>query len=474
MVIAVLIVATVFASPTSGDTDTRIQRVVSGLLPETAFRDRYSPPAPLAERMAYYHTPGVSIAVIDDGRIEWARGFGLRERGRPEPVTEQTIFQAGSISKSIFALAVMRLVQEDRLDLDQNVNGYLKSWQVPANATWQPCVTLRQILTHSAGLTVHGFLGYGIEEVLPTVVQILNGGPPANTPPVVVNILPDIQTRYSGGGTTVGQLLVTDVMSKSFPTLMRTLVLDPLEMLHSTYEQPLSREWATAAATAHPWKGRPLAGRWHVYPEMAAAGLWTTPSDLGRAGIEVQRALDGKGRFLSQESAEAMLTPSKSGGDVGLGFFLEGEGAAVRFGHGGWNEGFVARTVFYKKGGQGAVVMVNSNEGAPLIDEILRAVAREYSWPGYFHEKTKASPSSDILDRYAGTYGGKEFECVVARSGSFLMLTVRGQPAFELRPTGESTFEALELNLVAVFDEVEGSMVLTMTQDGRSLTAKKD
>jgi CubicO group peptidase (beta-lactamase class C family) len=474
MLIAVLIAATVLAPPTSGDVETRVQHVVNGLLPETAFRDRYSPPAPLAERMAYYHTPGVSIAVINDGRIEWARGFGVRERDRPEPVTEETIFQAGSISKPIFALGVMRLAQERRLDLDQDVNGYLKSWQVPANSAWQPCVTLRQILSHSAGLTVHGFPGYGVDEVLPTVVQILNGDPPANTPPVVVNILPGVQTRYSGGGTTVGQLLVTDVMGESFPTFMRTLVLDPLEMAHSTYEQPLPSDWAIAAATAHPWKGRPLAGRWHVYPEMAAAGLWTTPSDLGRAGIEVQRALDGKGKFLSQETALAMLTPSNAGEDVALGFFLQGEGDAVRFGHGGWDEGFVARTVFYKKGGQGAVVMVNSNEGAPLIDEILRAVAREYSWPGYFPEKIKASPSSDILDRYVGAYAAKAFKCVVTRSGDLLMLTVPGQPAFELRPTGESTFEAVGLNSELAFDKVEGSIALTMTQDGRSLTAKRD
>src|SRR5688500_2634038 len=207
--LAIALFAIVAAAPSDdATTEARVQRVVRGLLPDTAFRNRYGPPASLAERMAHYQTPGVSVACVHDGRIEWARAFGVREHGRSEPVSERTLFQAGSISKPIFALGVMRLVQDGRLDLDEDVNRYLTSWRVPPNGAWQPRVTLRQILSHSAGLTVHGFPGYGVEEKLPSVVQILNGESPANTRPVLVNILPGVQTRYSGGGTTVGQLLV--------------------------------------------------------------------------------------------------------------------------------------------------------------------------------------------------------------------------------------------------------------------------
>jgi len=458
--------------PAETGTDARVQRVLNGLLPATAFQRRLGPPAPLAERMAYYHTPGVSLAVVNGGHVEWARGFGVRERGRPEPVTERTLFQAGSISKPIFALAAMRLVQQGRLDLDEDVNRYLTSWKVPANGAWQPRVTLRQILSHSAGLTVHGFPGYSVDEPLPSVVQVLNGEPPANTSPVVVNILPGVQSRYSGGGTTVGQLLVTDLLGKPFPALMRKLVFDPLGMADSTYAQPLPPDWAQAAAAAHPLKGRPLLGRWHVYPEMAAAGLWTTPSDLARAGIEVQRALRIDTAFLSAKMAQAMLTPSVAGGEVGLGFFLEGEGAAVRFGHGGWDEGFVAKMVFYKDRGQGAVVMLNSN-GFALLDEILRAVAHEYSWPGYLPEDMAATVAGDALDGYAGSYEARAFECRVAREGDHLILALANQPALELRPTTANSFRAIDVNAEIVFNMADGVVKsLTLTQDGKGTTAE--
>jgi CubicO group peptidase (beta-lactamase class C family) len=190
-------------TPTPEDIEQRIQRVINGLLPETAFTQRYASKTTLQERMAYYHTPGVSIAVINHYKIEWARGFGVKEWGKPDAVTEATLFQAGSISKPISALAVMRLVQDGKLDLDEDVNHYLSSWKVPSNGPWQPRITLRQLLSHSAGLTVSGFPGYLRTEQLPSVIDILNGHPPANTARVEVNILPGTQFRYSGGGAMV-------------------------------------------------------------------------------------------------------------------------------------------------------------------------------------------------------------------------------------------------------------------------------
>lgn len=474
MLYAALVALAAAAPSAEKGVDERIERVTAGLLAETTSTGRFAAPASLAERMAYYHTPGVSIAVVDEGRLEWARGFGVREQGRPEPVTVHTLFQAGSISKPIFALAVMRLAQERRLELDEDVNRYLTSWRVPAVDGWQPRVTLRQILSHSAGLTVHGFPGYGVDEALPTVVQVLKGERPANTLPVVVNILPGIQSRYSGGGTTVGQQLVSDLLDGPFPALMRTLVLDPLGMGDSTYEQPLPSERAVAAATAHPWKGRPLPGRWHVYPEMAAAGLWTTPSDLAHAGIEIQRALRGEGSLLSAATARTMLTPVLPGGDAALGLFLEGSGASLRFGHGGWDEGFVARIAFYEDTGKGAVVMVNSNEGAPLIDEVLRAVAREYAWPGYFHQEATHVTAPAALDQYVGRYAAETFKCSVSRDGDRLQLELEGQPALALRPTAENAFKAAALNTEVVFNRVDGAVAsLTLSQAGTKLTAER-
>lgn len=453
----------------------RIEGVVNGLLPRTASEGRHGSPETLASRMAHFHTPGVSIAVVNDGVIEWACGFGLREHGKPEPVTPETLFQAGSISKPVFALTVMRLVEEGKLDLDEDVNRRLTSWKVPPSGSWQPRITLRQLLSHSAGLTVHGFPGYDAKEPIPTVVDVLNGQPPSNTEPVQVNILPGIQFRYSGGGTTVAQQLVVDTLGKPFPQIARELVLDPLGMAHSTYEQPLPPDRAAAAATAHPWKSRPLPGRWHVYPEMAAAGLWTTPSDLARAGIELQRALRGDSpRLLRRETVAEMLKP-QIGKEMGIGFFLEGQGE--RFGHGGWDEGFVALATFYKDRGLGAVIMLNSNEGNALLGEILRAVAREYGWPGYFPpEPTPGKVADGVLDGLVGEYAteaGPLF--TVTRQEEKLFLAVTGQPPVELSPDSETSFRLNGLNGKVSFEMGEEGRArrLTLEQGGSPTLAER-
>jgi CubicO group peptidase (beta-lactamase class C family) len=458
------------------DVEQRIERVINGLLPETAFQNCFGPPATLAERMMFHKTPGVSIAVVHNYAIEWARGFGLREYETSHTADETTLFQAGSISKPVFGVAVMRLVQEGRLDLDADVNQYLKTWQIPANDSWQPRVTLRQLLSHSAGLTVHGFPGYLRSEALPTVRQILNGEHPANTPAVRVNIIPGTQFRYSGGGTTVAQQLVTDLLGKPFPEIMRKLVLDQLEMQHSTYEQPLPPDWEEHAATAHPWQNRPVEGIWHVYPEMAAAGLWTTPSDLCRLGIALQRALCGDaGGILTRETSEQMLTPGLDE-HIGIGFFLHGKGDNMRFGHGGWDEGFIAEATFYKQGGMGAVVMLNSNQGHEMVPEIMRAIAKEYAWPEYFTAKNAVAVSDDLLEAYVSAYKLRDdLQCTVERADSSIALRVGDQPPVRLEPESEMEFFTDVLNTEVTFERSDEGKVksLILKQDGRRLTAEK-
>lgn len=365
--------------------EVRIQRIVNSILP--AGDDR-SEPANLAERMAHHRTPGVSVAVIKGSEIEWARGFGLCEAGRPDPVTEKTLFQAASVSKPVFAAAVMRLSQEGRLDLDRDVNGYLTSWKLPHDAPGLPVVTLRLILSHTAGLNVSGFPGYAVDQKLPTLTEILDGKPPANTPAVRVQRDLGGEFHYSGGGTTVAQLALTDLLRLPFPEIMRRLILDPLEMHDSTFDQPLAEGWSSRAATGHPFFGRPLEGKWRVHPEMAAAGLWTTPSDLARFGIEIQKAIKGtSNRIVNRRWARQMLSSqARSPGlqRVGLGFFLTGSGKTSRFGHTGSNVGYISRMTLYRELGLGAVIMINSNQGAALASEIERAIAREYGWPDYF------------------------------------------------------------------------------------------
>lgn len=438
----------------------RIECVIQNLRAATAFSGNFSSPKTLYERLVDHHTPGISIAVINDFEIDWARGFGMCESGTAREVTPDTLFQAGSISKPVFALAVMRLVQEDRLDLDEDVNAYLTAWRVPANGNWQPRVTLRHLLSHTAGTTVQGFYGYDASATLPTTVQILNGEFPANSKKVEVSIIPGLHYRYSGGGMVIGQQVLVDTLHKSFPDIMRELVFEPLGMTHSTYQQPLPPELGVMAATAHPINGTPIGGKYMNYPELAAAGLWTTPTDLAKLGIELMGVLhDRPPTIWNKETITEMLRPQTEQSEglngllLGLGFAGRGEGDNSYFFHGGTNIGFVAEMRFYKSTGQGAIVMLNSNEGEALRDEVMRAIGQEYNWADIFPpDKTVITLSQ--TRRYLGWYAttsGLQFQ-ITRRDGN-LFLHCGQQPPIQLSPTSELEFFARAVNVDISFEE---------------------
>jgi CubicO group peptidase (beta-lactamase class C family) len=329
----------------------------------------------ISERLKHYHVPGVSIAVIDDGEIDWARGFGIADVASQTPVSAQTLFQAASISKPIVAVAALALVQEGWWGLDEDLRRRLDGLELGSAP-----VTLRGLLTHSAGITQHGFPGYGMGELRPTLGQILRGEAPSKTPPIRVAVEGDKGFRYSSGGYVVLQHLLIEGKERSFPDLMRKLVLLPLGMEHSSFEQPLPKAWRGRAATGYRADESPIEGRWHLYPEMGAMGLWSTPSDLARFVIDLQKAHRGEsGHRLSPSMARQMLSPNEHG--RGLGPAIEGEASSLRFGHGGASEGYRCQLVGFVERGQGAVVMTNSDNGTLLIEEILRAIAAAYQWP---------------------------------------------------------------------------------------------
>ncbi len=361
----------------------RIARVERGLLADQG--DPLWKRVPLSDRMAHYNVPGVSIAVVDDFEIEWAKGYGLLEAGRDEPVTPDTLFQAASVGKPVVAAAALRLVEEGLLELDQNVNDGLVSWQVPENEfTVQEEVTLRRLLSHSAGTTVGGFRGYAQGEALPTLQQILDGEYPANSEPIRVVAVPGAQYAYSGGGYVIVQQLIMDVTGTPLPGVIAETVLEPVGMAQSTFEAPLPNDLASEAARGHWPDGQPIAGGWHRYPEMGSgASLWSTPSDLACFGIEIMRAYRGESdRLLSQDTARAMLsrqTPDGIAG-YGLGFGLAEEGTPrFHFIHDGGNEGYRCVFVVYPELGRGAVIMTNGHLGDGLRREILNSISVEYS-----------------------------------------------------------------------------------------------
>ena len=295
----------------------------------------------LAELMKAYNVPGLSIAVIENYKIVDAKAFGVISPGSSDPVTTKTLFQAGSISKPVAATAALYLVEHGKLSLDEDVNNKLKTWKLPENEfTKTEKVTLRRLMSHTGGLTVHGFPGYDVDEPMPTLVQVFNGDKPANTPAIRVDTVPGTKWRYSGGGVTIEQQMMMDVTGKAFPALMRETVLDKAGMTSSSYEQPLPAERAQMTAGGTYGDGKGVHGKWHVYPEMAAAGLWTTPTDLAKFAIEIALSKQGKSNhILSEKMTREMLTPVMN--DVGLGFFMEKENPG-QFGHDGADEGFQA------------------------------------------------------------------------------------------------------------------------------------
>ena len=422
-------------------TEGRIARIEARLQPGIVVKGGPDRALGIADRMQVHRTPGVSVAVLNGGAVEWARSYGVREAGKPDAVTPHTRFQAASISKPVTALAALRLVDEGRLSLDEDINAKLTSWKVPGiGFTETEKVTLRRILSHSAGMTVHGFPGYASTAPVPALAQVLDGVTPANTAAIRVDILPGSAWRYSGGGYTVLQQALIDVGGRPFPQLMRDTVLRPLHMDDSTYEQPLPAALRGDAAAAHDASGKPIAGSFHTYPEMAAAGLWTTPTDLAKYAAAVRQALSGKSSVLSAATAREMLTRQKE--SYGLGVSLNGTGREARFGHGGANAGFRCQLVAYVESGQGAVVMTNGDGGGRLAAEILRAIAREYEWPGYpaSREKTVASIPPAVYQAYVGRYEVRPGRVLRIEVADGKLMVVDGRQALELLPESATMF----------------------------------
>ncbi len=341
--------------------------------------------------------------MFDHYELQWSKAYGLADAEAGTPATDDTVFLAGSISKSVNALAALQAVADGTLSLDAPINDALTSWKLPDNEhTRAAPVTLRRLLSHTAGTTVHGFPGYASGEAVPTLVQILDGAALANTPEVRVDLAPGTKFRYSGGGITIVQLALLDRTKRPYPDLLRDRVLAPLGMKHSTFvQQPPP---ATAAVGYGP-DGKPIAGKRHAYPEMAAAGLWTTPGDLARFFLEVARARAGRSRLISRELATQMTTPVIEAGPgqrVGLGVFLFDRNGEKLFGHGGADAGFQADAAASLDGGFGVVVMASSENGFKIFDEIERAVFAEYGWPG--HEAPAVRVAIDpapLLGQYA-------------------------------------------------------------------------
>jgi CubicO group peptidase (beta-lactamase class C family) len=449
------------------DSAARIGRVENGLLPPNIIRGQPPSQMKILDRMKYYGTPGVSIAVINNYKIEWARGYGVREVGKNEVVTPDTLFQVASISKPVTAMAVLRLVQQGKLKLDEDVNKYLVSWKVPENEfTRDKKVTIRGILTHTAGFDVLFYEGVPAGEPLPTPLQVLNGEKPATNQPVQVVYTPGSKYVYSGSGFLILQQLLVDVTGKPFAQLMEELVFRPLVMKSSTFQQTLPPNLQQRAAAGNQ-RGEPIKGRWLIKSNMASGGLWSTASDISRFAVELQKARLGRSnKVLTKKMANLMLPSLESqisGGDGisvkvrGLGIGVAGQSQDLRFSHGGYTTGYRSEMIAFGNG-QGVVILTNGSSQA-LLREILRSMAKEYGWgvPEYSPiERTVVSVEPRVLETYAGEYEFPEgrnprISVVSVKDGK---LYLDGAP---LRAESETSF----------FGEGEATYIFVKDEQGR-------
>lgn len=415
---AILLFLTLLAAPAFAQNKqvaNRIQQVENNLIPFVPVKGFKG--WNLLDRMKYYKVPGVSIAVIKDYKIDWAKGYGLADTIQKIPVTTKTMFSAGSISKFVMAAAALKMVENGQLELNRPINNYLTSWKIAENDfTQKTPITLRMLLSHSAGASQSSYFGFTPGTPLPSIVEVLSGAKISETRPVVINSEPDKEFRYSGGGSMIAQLALMDVAKKSFSDLTQEVLFDRLGMKHTTFEQPLpakfSKQSAWAYSSASWFKGMP-----YVYPQQAAAGLYATPTDLAKFFIDIQKSYLGKGKILSRSMAEKMLTAQQNVSDgaykeqIGIGPFLiqrtDNKGPdGVYFEFTGVNAGFLAYGIASVNGGNGVVIMLNSGDDVNgLGKEIRRAVAKVYNWTNFLPETIEPITLSDAeLEEYTGRY----------------------------------------------------------------------
>jgi CubicO group peptidase (beta-lactamase class C family) len=408
----------------------------------------------LPERMDFYKVNGLSIAVVHNYKLEWARGYGLADVSEHRLVNPQTLFQAASISKSLNAVGILELVQAGRVSLTNDINNYFKTFKFTSDSlTHYKKITIANLLSHTAGLTVHGFAGYEVGDSIPTILQVLHGQRPANSEPVKSQFPPGFKVEYSGGGIAISQLIVTDVTQEAYDKYQWNNVLEPLGMVRSFYTQPPPVSKMPFLATGYQVDGSEIKGKFHIYPEMAAAGLWTNPSDLSSFIIEMQLAYEGKShKVLSKGMAQLMLTPYLDSSTAGLGVFIEKKGDRKYFGHGGANEGFRSQYFGSLEGGDGVVIMVNSDNGQ-IIDEIINSVAKIYGWKNFYQPAFKkiVQVPNQILGNYTGNYVMKDITLSIKINGNHLYITQNGNRALQMFFTSNTEFFLFELAAEASF-----------------------
>jgi CubicO group peptidase (beta-lactamase class C family) len=455
----------------------RIDAVENGLLRTVVFKGENPERMKLSERMAFYRVPGVSIAVIDKYAVEWTQGYGVERVGTDLPITPDLLFQAASISQSVTAWGILHLVDLGKIDLDADANTFLQSWTVPpSSVTTKTKVTLRHLMSHSAGLISLKLAGYPFGKAMPTASDVLKGQKPSDSPGVYVYKKPGTEVQYSELGYAVLHQLIEDLEAEPFNKILAETVLQPLGMSQSTFEIPLPDIMRIKTVVGHNRQGEPVGEGWFYYPVAAASGLWSTPSDLSLFAIDVMKTAIGQSQIVvSPESARMMLTPQV--GNQGLGFEVFDTGGNLYFFQRGSTEGYECCMVAYPSRGQGVVIMANSDNGAYLIDEILRSISDAYKWPHFIPEiKAYYRLDPSVYAQYVGTYEVRsDYILNVAHEDYYLVIQPTGQAPTKFFVENQSTFFSVDPYIQIQFlkDSAGAVTGLLLTQRGQTSEARK-
>ncbi|MFM9908084.1 MAG: serine hydrolase domain-containing protein [Chitinophagaceae bacterium] len=467
-----------FSQKISSEIGKKINKVENSLTTAVIYGDSL-PHWNIEDRMKSSNTKGLSIAVIKNYKIEWAKGYGWADVSENRKVTTKTRFQAASISKSLNSLGLLKLVEQGKINPEADINTYLKTWKFPYDSlSKNKKISVYNLLSHTAGLTIHGFPGYERTDLLPTIQQVLDGQKPANTEAVRSAFEPGKKFEYSGGGTTISQLIITSVTGRKYSEYMQKEVLTPLGMMNSSYNQPPTD--TTNLATGYYETGNPVKGKYHVYPEQAAAGLWTTPTDLAKYIIECQLAYEGKSKkVLSPAMMKKRMTPYMDTA-FGLGVFIENRNGVKYFNHNGSNEAFVCTYYGSLKGGDGVVIMVNG-ENFNIINEVLNSVAQVYDWNGFFKPvfKKLAIVPKETMQQYLGDYKLSNTDTLTIRfCGEQLCIRQNGQSGDGFKMTFEDmvTFTVAEVPnaVIRIIRDKDGKVeALELEQGGQKRNLPK-
>ena len=397
------------------DEATKLQVAVEqGLRQPVVYENETVPTFSVPDRLSFYKVPGLSFALIDNGKVAWSSGYGKLSSSSDKPVTRNTLFQAASLAKPVTAFAVMRMHDKAKIDINKPITEYLKSFQLPVEqADANKVINFENLLNHSSGLSAGGYMGYAQGDAIPTDIQTLLGQEPANTKAVKVELAAGKQVMYSGAGYTLAEVALQDEFGRPFEQLMATWVLQPLNMQHSSFDMAYPQQTKVEVALGHDSTGAVIEGGWRVHPEQAAAGLWSTATDLASLAAELTKGYHGKSDVISKRSARQMLAPVKPsedlsayfGGQPAMTFVTDGEGERFLFKHNGGNSGYRSFMIMYPETGDGAVFLTNSDAGFSVGFDMIRAASAVYNWPdykakAYRKRKVDVSKQSRLLGDY--------------------------------------------------------------------------